>query len=315
MIRFLVPALLGLIAIRSVVTTPLPGPTDITLPSDSNADWDHSKMTANVAVIGTLPLNVDSCLMATTRMLHHLSGCDFAGTTGATSYICQPFTAVAISIRGIPVSSNISVRIAVSGAYLVGRWLAQYKFCTNTVFALAYDRRLVGYIEFTGIPVQLSLAGSSNDTQEQTSTSDQAWDAQLEAAAAIYGSEDVTNGTRRDEDRQQLNVGFRELPDQDFTKFELFANIYAQLAHIAPYPPNQRIERSWTVSNGAFPQSEAVFTPLGSDSVVEYRHAADTFMRTAYRVIQRRVKHGLAIRLKLAEDFIARGLIWHPKKT
>ncbi|KAL8850995.1 MAG: hypothetical protein Q9221_004078 [Calogaya cf. arnoldii] len=238
----------------------------------------------------------------------------FDGSTGPASYVCRPFTAVAISIRGVPGSSDIPVRLAVWGAYLIGRWLAQYKFCSDTVFALVYDRYMVGYIEFTKAPVQLTLAGSSNDTNDQARIPDTASESHAEPDASIHASEDVALTSQLD-DREQTSVGFRELPDQVFTKFELFANIYAQLAHVAAFPPGQRVDSSWRLSSSAFPRSQTVFAPEGSPSLVEYRQAADAFLKTAFRVIQRRIVHGLAIRIKIGEKLIAKGLIWYPPRS
>lgn len=315
MISFRLPVLLAMVAISYVVTTPLPGLTNFTLPSGIKLDWDPRLMTANVAVMGTQPLNMDSCLMATTKMLHQLSGHEFDGSIGPSTYVCRPFTAVAISARGVPGTSEIPVRLAVWGAALVGRWLAQYRVCSNIVFALVYDRSLVGYIEFTGTPVQLSMTASSNETRDDdTPTRGTAWNAELKAAAATHRPQPMALRSLF-YDHQPLDIGFRELPNQAFTKFELFGNIYVQLAHIAAFPPRQRVESSWKLSSSAFPRSQTVFAPSGSPYTVEYRDAADAFIRTAFRVIQRRVVHGLAIRLRVAERFIARGLIWYPPRT
>ncbi|KAI4280475.1 MAG: hypothetical protein L6R38_004421 [Xanthoria sp. 2 TBL-2021] len=313
MVRFLLPALLGMAGIRHVATTPLPGSTNLTLPSRIDEVEDQG-ITAHVAVQGTQLLDMDSCLMATAKMLHSLSGFDVDDVIGPASYVCRPFTTVTISIRGISGARDLPVRFAIWGAYLVGRWLAQYRISSNIVFALLDNRSVIGYIEFARTTVQLSPSRSSNDTQDQTHTSDTSWDAQLEAAAKTYGPGDMTLVSPLD-DHLQIFVGFRELRDQAFTKFELFANIYLQLAHIGAFPPRQRIEGRWTLSSPIFPRSQTVFAPEGSPSVVEYRHAADAFLTTAFRVIQRRVVHGLAIRIKAAERFIARGLIWCPRRS
>ncbi|KAL8996929.1 MAG: hypothetical protein Q9169_003688 [Polycauliona sp. 2 TL-2023] len=187
-------------------------------------------------------------------------------------------------------------------------------FCTNTVFALVYDRFTIGYIEFTKSSVQLSLAGNSNETQAHTPTSEEAWNEQFEAANTTRSPGNVSYEPLLNE-HMQLSIGFRELTDQKFTKFELFANIFAQLARIASFPPRDRVESSWKLSTSTFPRSQTVFAPEGSPSVVEYRHAADVFLRAAFRVVQRRVVHGLAIRVKIAEKFIARALIWYPQRT
>ncbi|KAL9032377.1 MAG: hypothetical protein Q9180_006535 [Flavoplaca navasiana] len=191
----------------------------------------------------------------------------------------------------------------------------KFRVCSNIVFALVYDKSLVGYIEFTGTPVQLSRAASSNETHDDNiTTRGTASNAELEAAAVTHRPQPMALRPLF-YDHQPLDIGFRELPNQAFTKFELFGNIYVQLAHIAAFPPRQRVESSWKLSSSAFPRSQTVFAPYGSPFTVEYRDAADAFIRTAFRVIQRRVVHGLAIRIRVGERFIARGLIWYPPRT
>ncbi|KAL8736513.1 MAG: hypothetical protein Q9166_000305 [cf. Caloplaca sp. 2 TL-2023] len=214
-------------------------------------------------------------------MLHRLSGYDFNGVIGPVTYVCKDFTTVAVSIRGTPGARDIPVRFAVWGAYLVGQYLAQWKQARNSVFALVYDRSLVGYIEFARRPVQLSLAGSSNDTQTQIQTADTVWNAQLEAAPLSHSSGNITLVSP--DDNQEIMIGYLELPGQDFTKWELFANIYAQLAYIGAFPPRQQIRSPWAVSSSSFPRSQTTFTPEGSPSPVVYRHVAGAFITIAFQ--------------------------------
>lgn len=313
MIRLWLPALLCMAAIRYIVTSPLPASTNLTLPSRID-QTEYPVFTAHVAVQGKQLLDMDSSLMVTAKMLHSLSRLGFDDTVGPASYVCRPFTTVTISVRGSSGARDIPVRFAIWGAHLVGRWLAQYRVSSNNVFALVDSRSVVGYIEFARTALQLSQSRSSNDTQDQTHSTDTLWNAQLEAAAATNSSGDVTLASPLD-DHQQRSIGFREFSNQAFTKFGLFANIYLQLAYIGAFPPHERIQGAWTLSSSLVPGSRTVFGPAAPQSVVEYGDAADVFLATAFRVIQRRVVHGVAIRVKFGERFVGRGLIWYPRPS
>ncbi|KAL8654882.1 MAG: hypothetical protein Q9210_001234 [Variospora velana] len=251
--------------------------------------------------------------MAVTKVLHQLSGYDLNDEIGAATYLCKGYAAVSVTIRGVPGRTDINIKYAIWGAFLVGQAITWWKAVRNHVFALEYDGTVVGYIELEWTPVQLKLAGSSGDDDDDPDRTQDPMDAILSAQAGPAAvSQDPSNVTLTSPfgDDRKMMLRYQEVTTIDFTKWEFFANIYIQLLYLGSFPPRQRVETLWAVSPPNFPETYIGFIPTKPPYVAEYRHVALASLNTANRILTQHVAHGLIIAILLEEESIGESLIY-----
>ncbi|KAI4152777.1 MAG: hypothetical protein LQ341_000642 [Variospora aurantia] len=317
MLTFLLPVLVIIAAIRSAAAAPTPGAAT---PPQSLCGTTRRTVASpmvdpcfdiHLARRGGLTLETDSALMAMTKVMHHLSGYDFDNEIGAATYLCKGYADVSVTIKGVPGRTDISVKYAIWGAFLVGHSITWWKAVRNHVFALEYDGRVVGYIELEWTPVQLKLAGSSGDDDDDPDRAQDPMDAILSAQAGPAAvSQDPSNVTLAAPfgDDSKMILRYQEVTTIDFTKWEFFANIYLELLYVASFPPRWPVQTMWAVSPPDFPKTYIGFIPK-PPYLAEFRHVALASLNTANRILTQHVAHGLIITISLEEESIGESVI------
>ncbi|CAO1601153.1 hypothetical protein XANCAGTX0491_004817 [Xanthoria calcicola] len=316
MLNPFMPFLLAISASRLATTTPLSEPASTTPivtnnPTQTpNLNAIDPRFNGHVAIQGRQILDLDAGLMALTTMLHRLSSSDFNGAIGSTAYIASGYTAVSVEVRGVPGRRDIPVKYAMWGASRVGEYILHWQEVRNHVFALTWERTVVGYMEFkrTANPL-LRMPGSGS--KGQIGDVGSILDAQLPRTDVTRQSldEDITLSLRLLDDGRKMTLQYHVLNDHPMTKWELFANIYAILALIGQFPPRQRTTDSWMATPVIFPATHYFFTPIAGSSGVEFRYIADAAMSTAFFILRRELFFSVLVRVLLDEEAIGQGLI------
>lgn len=314
MLDFFLPVLLAVAAIRSATAIPVLEPASTTPLVDGNSNLTEGlgaidpRFNGHVAVLGRQILDTDAGLMALTKMLHRLSGYDFDSAIGPAAYVAAGYTSVSVEFRGVPGRRDIPVKYAIWGASKVGQYILHWREVRNHVFALTWDRALVGYVEFKRTPIPLSLAGSSG--KDQTQDVDYVLNTQLQAAFGTHNlGNNITLGSSLLDDDRKMTLGYHVNGDMPMTKWELFANIYAQLGLIGQFPPRQRTRNACFTTPVNFPETHFVFTPTPATGV-EIRNIADAAISTAFFILSRGIFFSILMRILLDEEEIGKGLIW-----
>ncbi|KAI4220149.1 MAG: hypothetical protein L6R36_007828 [Xanthoria steineri] len=315
MLNPFIPLLLATSASRLATTTSLLEPANTTTIVTNNPiqipnlNAIDPRFNGHVAIQGRQLLDLDSGLMALTKMLHRLSSSDYNSAIGPTAYTASGYTSVSMEVRGVPGRRDIPVKYATWGASRVGEYILHWQEVRNHVFALTWERTVVGYIEFKRTPNSLfGMVGSGG--KEQIGDVDSILDAQLPRTDVTSQSldEDVMPSLPLLDDDRKMTLQYHVLNDHPMTKWELFANIYAILALIGQFPPRQRTTDSWRATSVIFPATYYFFTPTTGRGV-EFRYIADAAMSTAYFILRRELFFSVLVRVLFDKDAIGQGLI------
>ncbi|KAI4098395.1 MAG: hypothetical protein LQ339_006450 [Xanthoria mediterranea] len=306
---------LAVSAIRLATALPVLEPAS-TIPIIANPTVNlgaiDPRFNGHVAIQGRQILDLDAGLIALTKMLHHLSNSDFHSAIGPTAYIASGYTSVSIEVRGVTgPRRDIPVRYAIWGASRVGEYILHWQEVRNHVFALTWERAVVGYIEFkrTANPL-LGVVGSGS--KGQIGDVDSILDAQFPRTDATSQNLDEDNRTISlplANDNREMTLQYHVITDHPMTKWELFANIYAILALIGQFPPRQRTTDGWMATSVIFPLTHFFFTPIAGSGGVEFRYIADAAMSTAFFILRRGLFFSVLVRVLLDGEPIGQGLI------
>ena len=314
MLNPLLPVLLAVSATRpaSAIPPSTIHPIDANNPTQTpNLNAIDPRFNGHVAIQGRQILDLDSGLMALTNMLHRLSSSDYNSAIGPTAYTASGYTSVSIEVRGVPgPRRDIPVKYAIWGASRVGEYILHWQEVRNHVFALTWERTVIGYMEFKRTPNPL-LRVPGSDSKGQIGDVDSILNAQLPRTDITSQNLDEKNITLSlpllDDDRE-MTLQYRVLNDHPMTKWELFANIYAILALIGQFQPRQRTTDSWMATSVIFPGTYYFFTLIAGRGV-EFRYIADAAMSTAYFILRWELFFSVLVRVLLDKNAIGQGLI------
>ena len=196
-------------------------------------------------------------------------------------------------------------------------------------FAMSFDDSVVGYIEFKGSQVRLSSVGSSGSARNRTRGSDVIGVRLKRASSPLSPSSSPLSPSPSPSSSpssspspspspssgapildpppgEGLSTHFIFLPAQIFTRWELFANIYAFYTFVAEFPPGQRIpDGIKTLRSELFPRSIAGFVTKTFPPVIEYGDLGEAFLSTAWLITKNGIDKGILMEISLDGRIVA----------
>lgn len=231
------------VAFRSISATPLSGfPDPIGVSQVTNLSAPEQvdlRFGVMVSWPGQSELDAVSGLMVIAKMLYCLSLCDWNGVVPARTYVDVDYPEVSISLGTSTGSQAISTKLAVWGILAVGDTIRSAERVRDFVFAITWDNRVVGRIEFRANSVQPNLA-TDGSTQNVTLGPNALSSSKRGLDHLRYSDTKQRNLTMPSSDpriQRQMMVTEREL-----TKWQYFGAVFWNLFIIAHYPSDQLLK-------------------------------------------------------------------------